>query len=104
MSLTDPLMTPDDPAVIACRCAGILYRGSAGYTRAQTVMILINGFAFELVMLCLTYSAPPEGATVFNIAGIIISGTVCGLIVVPSMVAFAWLFHPVLFERSSGLG
>ena len=34
-------------------CSGVLYRGAAGYTRAQTAMILLNSFAFELLMLCL---------------------------------------------------
>ena len=80
-------------------CAGILYRGSGGYTRAQTCMILINSFAFEAVILLLFYSAPAEGATVINPVGIIFSGTVCGLIVVPTMVSFAWLFHPMTFVR-----
>jgi len=28
-------------------CAGIIYRGAAGFTRAQTVMVLLNSFAFE---------------------------------------------------------
>jgi len=80
-------------------CTGILYRGSAGYTRAQTAMVLINGFAFELIMLCLTYSPPAEGPYTINIVGIIISATICGLIVVPAMVSFAWVFHPITFIR-----
>jgi len=37
---------------------GIIHRGTAGYTRAQTVMILLNSFSFELIMLCLFYSPP----------------------------------------------
>ena len=53
--------------------------------RAQTTMILVNSLAFELVMLCLTYQAS-NGALVINIVGVVISGTVCALIVVPTMV------------------
>uniref|UniRef100_A0A7S3SUP0 Uncharacterized protein n=2 Tax=Emiliania huxleyi TaxID=2903 RepID=A0A7S3SUP0_EMIHU len=72
-------------------------RGSS-YTRAQTTMILVNSLAFELVMLCLTYQAS-DGALVINIVGVVISGTVCALIVVPTMVTFAWLYHPATFVR-----
>ena len=65
-------------------CAGITTRGSPGYTRAQTVMILTNGFAFELIMLCLFYPAPeppPEegeeagAAITINIVGILTGST-----------------------------
>ena len=41
---------------------GIIHRGAAGYTRAQTVMILLNSFSFELIMLCLFYSPPDPRA------------------------------------------
>jgi hypothetical protein len=41
---------------------GIIHRGTAGYTRAQTVMILLNSFSFELIMLCLFYSPPDPRA------------------------------------------
>ena len=89
-------------------CAGITTRGSPGYTRAQTVMILINGFAFELIMLCLFYPAPqppPEegeeagAAMTINIVGILIGSTFCALIVIPTMLVFAWVYEPMIFLR-----
>ena len=50
-------------------CAGFLTRGVAGFTRAQTMMMLFNGFAFELVMLSLFYETPPT-PPVDNITGL----------------------------------
>ena len=49
--------------------AGILYRGVAGYTRAQTVMVLMNSLGVESVMLLMFFSAP--------------AATTCALKVVP---------------------
>ncbi len=95
-------------------CAGILYRGAAGYTRAQTVMILINGFAFELFMLCLTYSSPPAlpidnatglpiedagPAVVINPIAIIFSATVAAAICIPAMLVFSWAYNPIIYVR-----
>ena len=97
-------------------CAGIMYRGTPGYTRAQTVMILINGFAFELVMLCLFYSSPPPlpvdnvtglpieeaGPTVvINPVAIIFSATVAAAICIPMMLIFTWLFDPIILVNVS---
>ena len=98
--------------VLACfqnhtLCAGICYhRGTPGYTRAQTVMILLNSFAFELIMLCLLYAPPApaeEGAPTVSInpVGIAISGTVAALIVIPTMLLFAWLFDPIIIVRAA---
>jgi len=83
-------------------CTGILYRGSGGYTRAQTCMILINSFAFELIMMCAFYSPPatPEpGAPVLsiNIPGLIIGATCAAVIVIPVMLTFSWMFDPIIF-------
>ena len=39
-------------------CAGILYRGVAGYTRSQTVMILLNSLGVESVVLLMFFAAP----------------------------------------------
>jgi len=97
-------------------CAGILYRGSPGYTRAQTVMILVNSFAFELIMLCLFYEVPEpepfgnmtdgtaaeaEPAMVINPVVIIISSVFAALICIPTMLTFAWLYEPMIFVRLS---
>jgi len=85
-------------------CAGILTRGSAGYTRAQTIMILMNSFAFELVMLCWFYSPPEEEPAVdafvtINIVGIVVGGTFAAMIVIPTMMIFSWLYEPIAFVR-----
>jgi len=98
-------------------CAGILYRGSPGYTRAQTVMILVNSFAFELIMLCMFYEVPEpiqlgnttdgaaeenaEPAMVINPVAIIISSVFAALICIPTMLTFAWLYEPMIFVRLS---
>eukprot|EP00900_Chrysochromulina_parva_P014224 jgi/Chrpa1/22802/Chrysochromulina_OHIO_Genome00028027-RA len=50
-------------------CAGITTRGVPGFTRAQTVMILVNGFAFELVMILLLLPPPPPLPT-DNVTGV----------------------------------
>lgn len=86
-------------------CAGILYRGAGGLTRAQTCMLLINSFAFELIMLCLTYPQQTMNEDedvplmTINPVSIIISATVAALIVIPMMIIFAWLFEPMIFVR-----
>jgi len=87
--------------------AGIVYRGSAGYTRAQTMMVLVNSFTFELFMLCLTWPsptpAPADGSeqpvVTFNVVGIIVSSTLASIITVPAMVSFAFLYDPIIFVR-----
>jgi len=85
-------------------CAGILYKGAAGYTRAQTCMILINSFAFELITLCLFYSAPEapeegEAVVTINPVAIVTGAAFAALITIPMMVSFAWLYDPILFVR-----
>ena len=97
-------------------CAGILTRGVPGYTRAQTVMVLLNGFAFELIMLCLFFSSPPpnpinnitglpyvpEGATVvINPVAIIFGATVAAAICIPMMLIFSWAFDPIIYVNVS---
>jgi len=98
-------------------CAGILHRGSPGYSRAQTVMILVNSFAFELIMLCLFYEVPEpvrfgnmtdgaaaeeaEPAMVINPVAIVISSVFAALICIPTMLTFAWLYEPMIFVRLS---
>ena len=67
-------------------------------------MILLNSFAFELLMLCLFYSAPDERdegdpLVSINIVGVIISSVYASIITLPVMVSFAWLFDPIIFVR-----
>ena len=88
-------------------CAGIFHRGAPGYTRAQTVMVLINSFVFELVLLCLFYTPPAPSADgapmlTINIVGIVIAGTYAAIITIPIMLTFAWLYEPLIFVRIGG--
>ena len=67
-------------------------------------MILLNSFAFELLMLCLFYSAPDEREegdplVTINIVGVIVASAYASIITVPVMVSFAWLFDPIIFVR-----
>lgn len=43
--------------------AGLLYRGTTGFSRAQTVQILTNSLALELVVLCLQYTEDSSDAS-----------------------------------------
>ena len=97
-------------------CAGITTRGVPGFTRAQTVMILVNGFAFELVMLLLLLPPPPplptdnvtgrpiepEGpAVVINTIGIIFGAGVAASICIPMGLILTWLFDPIIIVNVS---
>ena len=97
-------------------CAGITTRGVPGFTRAQTVMILVNGFAFELVMLLLLLPAPPplptdnvtgvpiepEGpAVVINPIAMIFGAGVAASICIPMGLILTWLFDPIIIVNVS---
>ena len=71
----------------------------SGYTRAQTVQVLLNSLALEIVVLCMFYSSPDDGPLVINPVAIVISGTYAALIYIPGMIFFAWLFEPMIFVR-----
>ena len=92
-------------------CAGFLTRGVAGFTRAQTMMMLFNGFAFELVMLSLFYESPPTPAVdnitglpmeeagpavVINPVAIVTGATVAAIICIPMGLIFGWVFDPII--------
>jgi len=79
--------------------AAVFYRGSPGYTRAQSAFILLNSLALELVVLCMMYSVPSEGPVVINPIKIISSGCVAALICIPGMLLFSWCFTPIAFVR-----
>jgi Ca2+-binding EF-hand superfamily protein len=97
-------------------CAGITTRGVPGYTRAQTVMILVNGFAFELVMILLLLPPPPplptdnatgvpiepEGpAVVINPVEILFGAGVAAAICIPTGLILTWLFDPIIIVNVS---
>ena len=92
-------------------CAGFLTRGVAGFTRAQTIMMLFNGFAFELVMLCLFYESPPTPAVdnvtglpleeagpavVVNPVDIVVGASAAAIICIPMGLIFGWVFDPII--------
>ena len=85
-------------------CSGICYRGAGNFTRAQTVMVLVNSFAFELVLLCIFYEEDEpredgEALITINLIAIGVGATYCALIVIPVMLIFVWLFEPMIFVR-----
>jgi Ca2+-binding EF-hand superfamily protein len=97
-------------------CAGITTRGVPGFTRAQTVMILVNGFAFELVMILLLLPPPPplptdnvtgvpiepEGpAVVINPIAMIFGAGVAASICIPMGLILTWLFDPIIIVNVS---
>ena len=70
-------------------------------------MILLNSFAYEVILLCLFYSPPSapedegeeEAYVTINIVGIIIGSSFAALITIPMMLAFAWLYEPMIYVR-----
>ena len=50
------------------------------YTRAQTVMVLLNSLALEVTVLCLMYSRPSDGPLVINPVAVVVSGTFAALV------------------------
>lgn len=79
--------------------AGVVFKGYAGHTRAETIMILMNSLALEIVVLCMFYSMPSEGPLVINPVQIAINGTLCAFICIPAMLVFAWFFQPQAFVQ-----
>lgn len=76
--------------------AGVVFKGSSGYTRAQTTQILLNSLALELVVLCMMYSAPTsDGPMVINPITILVSGLLAAAITIPGMLIFSMCFDPV---------
>ena len=83
-------------------CAGIFARGVAGYTRAQTVMVLLNSVLLETIILCMWFApAVSEGPMVINPVTVVISGTLSACIAIPGIVVFACLFKPYIFINFS---
>lgn len=91
--------------LLSCRaehslCAGICYRGVPGWTRAQSVMVLMNSIAFTFLWMLIFYEMPePDEAQSFNPVGIAIGAIFGALVGTPAMMLFAWLFEPVRFVR-----
>ena len=79
--------------------AGLIFRATGGYTRAQTVMVLVNSLALEITILCMFYQAPSDGPLVINPVAIIVSGMTAAAICIPGMLILTWLFNPIIFLR-----
>jgi hypothetical protein len=76
--------------------AGVVFRGASGYTRAQTVQMLLSSLALEMAVLCMFYSDPSEGAVmVINPVKIVAAGAIAATICIPGMLVFGWLFQPI---------
>ena len=74
--------------------AGLLYRGTVGFSRAQTVMILSNSVVLELVVLCMQYTVEEVDTVEVDLVTVAASGTFAALICIPGMLVFAAAFHP----------
>ena len=79
--------------------AGLAYGGQGGFTRAQTVQVLMNSLTVELVVLCMLFSARSNVPTVINLGAIVVSGILVAFICVPMRLLATWLFEPSIFVR-----
>ena len=80
--------------------AGVVYNGALGYTRSQTVQVLSNSLALELVIVCMTFVPPEPGAPlVIQPVVVVIHGLIAGLLCIPGMLLFAWLFDIDIVAR-----
>ena len=59
--------------------AGLVYRGAGGLSRAQTVQILANSLALEIVVLCMQYSESAETISI-NLVTIFMAGLFAALV------------------------
>ena len=59
--------------------AGLVYRGAGGLSRAQTVQILANSLALEIVVLCMQYSESSETLSI-NLVTIFMAGLFAALV------------------------
>ena len=82
--------------------AGVVFKGTLGFTRTQTVMVLLNSMALELVVLSMFYSEPSgDGSSplVINPVKIVVSGTIAASVCIPAVLVIAWLFSPMTLVR-----
>ena len=59
--------------------AGLVYRGAGGLSRAQTVQILANSLALEIVVLCMQYSESAETISI-NLVTTFMAGLFAALV------------------------
>ena len=73
--------------------AGLVYRGAGGLSRAQTVQVLANSLALEIVILCMQYSVSSEVLEI-NLVTTVTASLFAALVCIPSMTIFAAAFNP----------
>ena len=73
--------------------AGLIYRGAGGLSRAQTVQVLANSLALEIVVLCMQYSVSSEVLEI-NLVTTFMASLFAALVCIPSMTIFAAAFNP----------
>ena len=73
--------------------AGLVYRGAGGLSRAQTVQVLANSLALEIVVLCMQYSVSSEVLEI-NLVTTVMASLFAALVCIPSMTIFAAAFNP----------
>ena len=73
--------------------AGLVYRGAGGLSRAQTVQVLANSLALEIVVLCMQYSVSSEVLEI-NLVTTFMASLFAALVCIPSMTIFAAAFNP----------
>ena len=73
--------------------AGLIYRGAGGLSRAQTVQVLANSLALEIVVLCMQYSVSSEVLEI-NLVTTFMASLFAALVCIPSMTVFAAAFNP----------
>ena len=58
---------------------------------------------WQLVLLCMMYSAPSDGPVVVNPIKVVSSGCVAAFICMPAVLVFSWCFQPIAFVRLARL-
>ena len=59
--------------------AGLVFRGAGGLSRAQTVQVLANSLALEIVVLCMQYSESAEDISI-NLVSTFVAGLFAALV------------------------
>ena len=75
--------------------AGICSRGLHGYTRCQTIQMVVNTMAFEMAIASLFPIPSPVDAPAVEVspATVVAHGAICATAAMPSVLFFAFVFH-----------
>ena len=75
-----------------------MYRGAGGLSRAQTVQVLANSLALEIVVLCMQYSVSSQVLEI-NLVTTFTAALFAALVAMPSMTLFAAAFSPQILTN-----